>query len=211
MGNPLEVAEGLDIVYTTAFPLGEGEERLYREMLAYALELDSEGFRRALEKGGRRLLERFNPEEYVFGIFLFYKDLITGQGGSAPSAQRGSQDLPHGLPPLGREVRPERHLRLGPQAPRVPGVPGGLPGGLLGGHLQNATPPGSGGLQGLAGPRGPEDRRLPDREGNDLDGGGRERRGKSERVASLYARYQVEIGQELLRLGLPLEEPAPSV
>ncbi len=32
---------------------------------------------------------------------------------------------------------------------------------------------------------------------------------KSERVASLYARYQVEIGQELLRLGLPLEGASP--
>ncbi len=79
MGNPLEVAEGLDIVYTTAFPLGRGARR---GSTARCWPTPWNSTARAFGgpwRRGRRLLERFNPEEYVFGIFLFYKDLITGQ------------------------------------------------------------------------------------------------------------------------------------
>ncbi len=212
MGNPLEVAEGLDIVYTTAFPLGEGEERLYREMLAYALELDSEGFRRALEKGGRRLLERFNPEEYVFGIFLFYKDLITGQ--ERLCSECAERD---------RRIYLMAYLRWAEKfglndifgwARKLPEFPEFLEGyraayWVATYRTQLHLVP-----EAYRDLLDPVVRKIADfqteRETIWMGEDGSEEE-KSERVASLYARYQVEIGQELLRLGLPWREPAPSV
>ncbi len=212
MGNPLEVAEGLDIVYTTAFPLGRGRGEALPRDAGLRPGTRQRGLSEGPGEGGGGSSERFNPEEYVFGIFLFYKDLITGQERLCSECAEGD-----------RRIYLMAYLRWAEKfglndifgwARKLPEFPEFLEGyraayWVATYRTQLHLVP-----EAYRDLLDPVVRKIADfqteRETIWMGEDGSEEE-KSERVASLYARYQVEIGQELLRLGLPWREPAPSV